>query len=301
MRTAVIGIGSNSLRMLLADVCSNELHRLKRYRKGLRVFAALDNAGNITSSMIQTACDSVKELQEAANEGDAEAVHLFATSAVRDAKNQEIFIQALEKTTGLTLEICSGECEAMLSFIGASNGGAGGVIDIGGGSTELVLGNETNIDHSISLQMGAVRLARKINIDDIPSAWQAVSLAKEVLMPYQKQFASSGINNWTGVGGTFTTMAALIQRTPWDLRDRIHGFVFTKDDAITAMEYLAPIAMSERLAMPYLQPQRADIIVHGIAILIACMMELHIDSIAVSEYGNLEGYLKMKYFQQSAH
>jgi len=98
-----------------------------------------------------------------------------------------------------------------------------------------------------------------------------------------------------GVGGTFTTTAALVQRIPWQQREKIHGFVLTQEKVGETLRFLAPMTLEERLKLDCLQPQRADIVVHGIAILLACMQTMNISSITVSEYGNLEGYLKKKY------
>ena len=140
MRVAAIGIGSNSLRMLVADVDGGRLLRLDRYREGLRVFAALDRQGNIMADMIGKACQSVETFRRQAAAQGAEQIHLFATSAVRDAANQAAFSQALLEATGLSLEICSGALEAKLSFLGATDGEPSGLIDIGGGSTEIVVG-----------------------------------------------------------------------------------------------------------------------------------------------------------------
>lgn len=128
MRVAAIGIGSNSLRMLIADVERGRLFRLDRYREGLRVFAALDRQGNITPEMTGKACRSVEAFRRQAVECGAERVHLFATSAVRDAANQEAFSKALLDATGLSLEICSGDLEARLSFIGATDGETSGLM-----------------------------------------------------------------------------------------------------------------------------------------------------------------------------
>ena len=122
MRVAAIGIGSNSLRMLVADVDGGRLLRLDRYREGLRVFAALDRQGNIVADMIGKACQSVETFRRQAVAEGAEQIHLFATSAVRDAANQAAFSQALLEATGLSLEICSGALEAKLSFLGATDG-----------------------------------------------------------------------------------------------------------------------------------------------------------------------------------
>ena len=153
MRIAAIGIGSNSLRMLLADISEGKMHRLHRFREGLRVFAALDEQKRISSEMMRKACESVAGFRKEAEAAGAEAVHLFATSAVRDAANQQEFAQALLEHTGLALDVCSGEKEARLSFLGAMEKGPTGVIDIGGGSTELVVGDEKGVSTAASVQM----------------------------------------------------------------------------------------------------------------------------------------------------
>lgn len=295
MRTAAIGIGSNSLRMLIADIEGNELHRLKRYREGLRVFAALDQNGNISDEMLAKACESVRGFVEQAHGEGAKSVHLFATSAVRDASNQAELTQRLRRETGLTLEICSGDEEAKLSFFGATGGEFSGLIDIGGGSTEIAIGCGTSLDFSVSLQMGAVRLYRVHPIQSVGDADEVVELATGVLSTCKSDVLAAPCSRWVGVGGTFTTTAALVQQIPYEQREHIHGFMLTPANVRLAMEHLAPMPYEKRLKLPYLQPQRADIVVHGIAILYACMRELRIREIMVSECGNLEGYLKQKY------
>ena len=163
MRTAAIGIGSNSLRMLLAQIDGNRLIRLERYREGLRVFAALDEQKRISGDMIAKACESVASFQKEALAQGAETVHLFATSAVRDAANQQELMQALYRATGLETDICSGDREAHLSFWGVAEQDECGMIDIGGGSTEIVVGRQRDAFAAASLQMGAVRLFRHIH------------------------------------------------------------------------------------------------------------------------------------------
>ncbi len=296
MRAAAIGIGSNSLRMLVADLKDHQLYRLKRYREGLRVFAALDDQGNIRPEMIRQACESVKAFQLEALKQGAEVIHLFATSAVRDAANQQTFSDALGKATGLELEICSGDTEANLSFWGAASSQKKcGLIDIGGGSTEIVVGQEHKIDFATSLQMGAVRLFRQIPIQCAADSEKVAALARDILHPYQKTIQQCHADEWIGVGGTFTTSTAVVQRIPWQQRENIHQFVMTQQQVKETMDFLAEMPLDQRLQLDCLQPQRADIVVHGIAILLACMRELNVASIMVSEHGNLEGYLKAKY------
>lgn len=296
MKAAAIGIGSNSLRMLVADIQAGKLVNPIRYREGLRVFAALDEYKNISREMIRKACQSVLAFKLQAIAQGAEAVHLFATSATRDAANQEELVRALEEATNLTLDICSGDEEASLSFWGAAEAGPTGMIDIGGGSTEIAVGCGRTVDDAVSLQMGAVRLYRMHPISSTDDAQRVVQMAEEILKPVRKRFnAQNKEMEWVGVGGTFTTSAALVQRIPWQQREKIHHFRMTQEKLKEAIKLLAPMPLDERLKLECLQPQRADIVVHGMSILLACMRGLNIPSIVVSEHGNLEGYLKEKY------
>ncbi len=299
MRTAVIGIGSNSLRMLLADVENGSLERRGRYREGLRVFAALDENRCIVPEMLKEASQNIDAFAKEAAAQGAEAIHLFATSAVRDAGNADEFAKAIYDKTGLTLRICSGDEEAELSFMGATNGCPSGMIDIGGGSTEIVVGDADAVHCGMSFQMGAVRLFRMFPEKGREAAMQVIDYARSLLKPYSEKYLAYPVQEWIGVGGTFTTTAAFTQRKFWDDRTNIHGFVLTRRDITEAIDMLAPMPVPQRKLLPFLQPQRADIIVHGLCILSACMQELNLEKIIVSEYGNLEGFVKKQYLNKA--
>jgi exopolyphosphatase/guanosine-5'-triphosphate,3'-diphosphate pyrophosphatase len=282
--------------MLVADVKDAQLHRVLRDREGLRVFAALDENGDIDEAMIDKACQSVAAMAKRAREHGAQAVHLFATSAVRDARNQLAFADRLLEATGLRLIVCTGDVEAKLSFLGATGPERSGMIDIGGGSTEIVIGHGEKLEYAESLQMGAVRLHRILPVGTVAEAYAAVERARAILLPEKARIlALRPPESWTGGGGTFTTSAALTQDIHWNDRQRIHGYVVSREQITRIMERLAAMPVEQRKKLPGLQPQRADIIVHGLAILFALMEDLYIERIAVSEYGNLEGYLKMAY------
>lgn len=295
MRAAAIGIGSNSLRMLIADIEQGHLKRVERYREGMRVFAALDENRCISAEMIQKACDSVAAFQREAQAQQVQQIHLFATSAVRDAANQTKLTEALFQSTGLETDICSGDREAHLSFWGVAGSDETGVIDIGGGSTEIVIGQKRDVYVSNSLQMGAVRLYREMPMVSAADGEKVTAYADELLRPVLGQYQSHHPALWVGVGGTFTTIAALVQQIPWDQRQNIHGYLLARQAVEEALCQLAPMPLEKRLLLPWIQPQRADIVPHGIAILLACMRMLNIEQIKVSEYGNLEGYVKEKY------
>jgi exopolyphosphatase / guanosine-5'-triphosphate,3'-diphosphate pyrophosphatase len=296
LRAAAIGIGSNSLRMLVADIKDAQLHRVLRDREGLRVFAALDEHGDISGDMILQACRSVGAMAEKALAMGAEEVTLFATSAVRDAHNQLEFSQRLFQATGLKLDICTGEREAELSFVGSTGLQRSGMIDIGGGSTEIVIGEGENVEFADSLQMGAVRLYRLMPIGNAGDAHAVARKAAEILEPRKNEIlALTCPKEWVGVGGTFTTAAACAQNVHWNDRERIHGYAIRREQVEHMMEQLADMPLDIRITLPCVQAQRADIIVHGLAILLCCMDELKITQITVSENGNLEGYLKLRY------
>lgn len=296
MKVAVIGIGSNSVRMLVASVAAGEIHRLRRAREGTRLFAGLDEGRNLSAEAMAKSCAAVKSMADSARAEGIENIHLFATSATRDAANQADFSALLLRETGLTLEICSGDTEAALSFFGATDGGDSGVIDIGGGSTEIIVGNGMDVRCGFSCQMGAVRLAGRLPIrdhGDLPAVQQvAADILEESLRLHPALTLPSA---WRGTGGTFTTLAAMMKGIHWTDRTYMHGTVLTKEFIQRIARDLADMPVEERKLLPGLQPNRADIIVHGICILLAVMDRLGIETITVSEYGNLDGYVKWRY------
>ena len=157
MRLACIGIGSNAIRLLIAQWTQGRLCAQRRERRGTRLFAGLVN-GALTEQSIRSSVEAVAELAVLARRDGAQEIFVFATSAVRDASNGEDFTRRAEAASGTRIEIISGEQEAVLSYIGASEGGRCGVIDIGGGSTEFTIGQDEHVLGAVSLQMGAVRM-----------------------------------------------------------------------------------------------------------------------------------------------
>jgi exopolyphosphatase/guanosine-5'-triphosphate,3'-diphosphate pyrophosphatase len=296
MRAAVIGIGSNSVRMLVADVQGGGLHQVLRDREGTRLFGGLNESGDLSRESMNHSLNAVRAMQQKAIVLNAEAIHLFATSAVRDAGNQQEFSSLIRNETGLELEICSGESEAALSFLGSTFGQRSGVIDIGGGSTEFVIGCGTKIECGVSLQMGAVRLFRLYPIYSAADLPRVLDAAKEILQDGIGTLKDVGLpENWVGVGGTSTALAGIIKGISWTEKAKLHGFCLKKEQVEEWLNRLADMSLAQRLTLPGLQPQRADIMVHGTAILAQSMRQLGIASIEVSEFGNLDGYLKQKY------
>ncbi len=299
MRAAVIGIGSNSVRMLVAENVQGEMHRISRDREGTRLFAGLDEKKCLSQASMEASCAAVKKMAQDARAQGAEEVRLFATSATRDASNRAFFAQLLHEQTGLQLEICSGDEEAALSFLGATDGGDSGVIDIGGGSTEIIVGNGLNIRCAFSCQMGAVRLFQRIPIRDHGDLEAVEQVAADILEEQLLEYPALTMpSHWRGTGGTFTTLAAMVKGIYWSDRTYMHGTVLRPEDVQRLERSLADMTLEERKRLPGLQPNRADIVVHGICILRAIMQRMRIQEITVSEYGNLDGYFKREYMMK---
>ena len=296
MKVAAIGIGSNSVRMLIAQVQDGQAVRIRRDRAGTRLFAGLDAHRNLSPSAMETTVAAVREMAESARAEGVEEIRLFATSATRDAANRDDFAALLRREAGLALEVCSGEEEAILSFLGAAGEGYCGVVDIGGGSTEIVMGEERDIRCAFSCQMGAVRLASRIPINahgDLPAV---IALADSILDHKLQEHPSLLLpTRWTGTGGTFTTLGAMIRGVHWTDRTYMHGTVLPLEEVERRAYYLADMSLPERKQIPGLQPNRADIIVHGICILLAVMRRMDMKQIVVSENGNLDGYIRDRY------
>ena len=299
MLSAVIGIGSNSVRALMAEAAGNSLERRWRDREGTRLFAGLDDEGNLSAESIRKTAGAVARMAAEARRRGAEQLDVFATSAARDAANGTVFITEIAQAAGTEPEIISGDEEARLSFLGASMAakkpGRCGVIDIGGGSTEIVTGEGENIDCAFSCQMGAVRLYQAIQLESVSDMAIAEKAATEIL---REKIAETGSfrmpESWIGTGGTFTTLAAMVKKIPWTDRTCMHGTYVTAGEIRSIGEELAEMDLEARKQLPGLQPGRADIVVHGICILLAVMNHLGIDGIMVSEWGNMDGYLRRK-------
>lgn len=302
MRAAVIGIGSNSVRSLLADVSGADFQRLWRDREGTRLFAGLDGTGNLNRDAMDKTVSAVRRMASEVRQKGAEELAIFATSAARDAANGQEFMEEVKQEAGVPLRIISGEEEAELSFLGASaalSADRCGMIDIGGGSTEIAIGTRAGIECAFSCQMGAVRLYRRLRLEHPDDMKPVEVAAAEILDEHLRSFRELELPKaWVGTGGTFTTLAAMALEQPWTDRTHVHGTSITSTEIRDIGEKLAGMKVEERIKLPGLQPSRADIVVHGICILLGVMERLGMNRITVSEWGNLDGYFH-KYFCNS--
>ncbi|MBQ2948932.1 MAG: hypothetical protein IJD94_08165 [Clostridia bacterium] len=295
MRLACIGIGSNAIRLLVAQWNEGRLCIVRRERRGTRLFAGLVD-GALTAQSIRSSVEAVAELADVARACGAQEIFVFATSAVRDASNGEEFTARAEKASATKIEIITGEQEGVLSYIGASEGGASGVIDIGGGSTEFTVGEDANVLGAVSLQMGAVRMNAQMPVVSRESYEATVERCMNLIRrDAQALLALPRRRDWTGVGGTMTTLGAMQSRVPLFEPDVCEGMTMTRSEVAAWGRKISHMAMAERRQIVGLMPHRADIIPSGIAILEAAMRCFGMTELRLSAHGNMDGFLKKKF------
>ena len=297
MRLACIGIGSNAIRLLTAEWKAGRLCVVRRERRGTRLFAGLLN-GALTNESIVASVEAVAQLAALARADGAGEVFVFATSAVRDARNAAVFTHRAQEAAGVPVEIVSGEQEAVLSFLGASEGGSCGVIDIGGGSTEFTLGDGAAILGAQSLQMGAVRMNSQQSVLSLTDYEETVLRCRRIIeRDARALLALPARAQWVGVGGTMTTLGAMERHVPLFDPATCEGMVMCAEQVAAWGSRLAAMSMEERRHVDGLMPHRADIIPSGIAILEAAMRCFGIAQLRLSAHGNMDGYLKIKFAQ----
>ena len=295
MRLACIGIGSNAIRLLTADWAQGALCVIRRERRGTRLFAGLVD-GVLTEESIRASVEAVGQLAALARRDGAGEVFVFATSAVRDAKNAEEFTTRAKEAAGACVEIISGEEEGVLSFIGASGGGRCGVIDIGGGSTEFTLGDGQQILGSLSLQMGAVRMQAQQPVLSVADYEETVLRCRRIIARDARSLlALPTREQWYGVGGTMTTLGAMERRVPLFDADTCEGMVMRAEQVAAWGRRLAAMSLDARRRVEGLMAHRADIIPSGVAILEAAMISFSMPCLHLSAHGNMDGYLKKKF------
>ena len=295
MRLACIGIGSNAIRLLIAQWTQGRLCALRRERRGTRLFAGLVN-GALTEQSIRSSVEAVAELAGLARRDGAQEIFVFATSAVRDASNGEDFTRRAEAASGTRIEIISGEQEAVLSYIGASEGGRCGVIDIGGGSTEFTIGEDEHVLGAVSLQMGAVRMNAQTPVLRCEDYEATVERCMNMIRrDAQALLSCPAAERWVGVGGTMTTLGAMQKGVPLFDARLCEGMRVPCADVCAWGRRLSRLPIADRRQIVGLMPHRADIIPSGIAILEAAMRMFGMGELTLSAHGNMDGYLKKKF------
>ncbi len=293
-RVAVIDIGTNSARLLVADVSDGRVSPVERRSNVTRLGRGVDLSGRLSAEAIEDACGAIGEYVAEIRELGLRRVDAIATSAVRDADNGSAFIAELRERFALSARILDGEEEARLTYLGAGSEHAPTaptlVVDIGGGSTELIVGVGEEISFHASLQAGVVRHTERHINSDPPTAIELESLAADVRGLIEGALAG-GVSAEAGiaVAGTPTSLAAIeMALVPYDPA-RVHEHVLALPAIQRMLSQLASAPLAERIQIPGLHADRAPTIVAGVVILVETMRAFGLEEITVSEHDILYG------------
>lgn len=294
---AAIDCGTNSTRLLVSDGVGPHRRTLDRQAIITRLGRGVHASGRLDPAAIEATIEVLRRYKESIDAHGATAVRMTATSAARDAANAAELFDAAEAAIGVRPELISGEEEGQLSFAGATAGldpadGPFLVVDIGGGSTELIVGTD-HVDVVRSLDLGCVRLTEQHLASDPPSAEELSNAIAEVTAELDDLFrelpALRSAPTVVGLAGTITTVAAVEIGLPaWD-SDAIHHFRLTRAAAEDVFRTLATESLADRIHNPGLEAARADVIVGGCCILVALFRTLGLDELLVSEADILDG------------
>jgi exopolyphosphatase/guanosine-5'-triphosphate,3'-diphosphate pyrophosphatase len=308
MRVAVVDIGTNSTRLLIADV-DRETGRIEervRHSQVTRLGEGVDSTGALSEDAIARAVDTLERYAGEIDEQGCEANLAVCTSAVRDAKNGNDFL-ARVREQGLDARILAGEEEAQLTFLGAMSDGEDGdredgdadredeptvVIDIGGGSTEFIVGRGREAGFHVSLRAGVVRMSERHIHSDPPRPEELQALARDGrgvfldgLPPNERAPVTRGI----AVAGTATSAAAIDQELdPYDPA-RVHGYELQLATVEMLLARLADMDEAERREVVGLHPDRAPTIVAGMILLSEALRAFELEQVEVSEHDILFG------------
>ncbi|GAB3395443.1 Ppx/GppA phosphatase family protein [Amycolatopsis echigonensis] len=309
-RVAAIDCGTNSIRLLVAELTPRhdgtvDLRDLHREMRIVRLGQGVDATGRLAPEALERTRAALADYTVAARRKGVEKVRMVATSATRDASNRDEFFAMTRETLGVEAEVISGDEEARLSFTGAvgeqdPDDGPFVVVDVGGGSTELVLGTwngrEAEVIAAKSVDIGCVRITERALKDDPPTADEiaaARELARGILAEAFDVVDVAKARTWIGVAGTVTTLSAVSLALPEYDSERIHLSKLTHGEIDRVAENLLAADRATRAENPVIHPGRVDVIGGGAVVVQVLAEELAArggpDQLVVSEHDILDG------------
>ena len=292
MRVAAGDIGTNSTRLLIAEVAGERVTPLERRVVVTGLGAGVDRAGRLGEAGVARTLEVLAGYAGAARQAGAAALRVVATAAVRAAEDREEFLDRAAAALGVRPEVISGEEEAVLSFEGATSGLVGPapylVIDVGGGSTEFVFGTAApDLAHSVDL--GSRRLTERC-LPGRPAGPAAVEAARRAAAAAFAAVGLPGIpGTVVGVGGTYTALAAIALGLPAYDPERVHGAVVTLGGLDALVARLAGMSLAAIAALPSLDPARAPVLLGGAVVGAEALRRSGRDEVVVSEADLLDG------------
>lgn len=305
-RVAAIDCGTNSIRLLVADVdpSTGELVDLDRRMTIVRLGQGVDRTGRLAPEALERTFAACRDYAAIIKEHGAERLRFVATSASRDAENRDEFVRGVMDILGVEPEVVTGDQEAEFSFTGATKELVGRedlhrpylVVDIGGGSTEFVVGEE-HVRAARSVDVGCVRmterhLVRDGVVSDPPSEQQIAAMRADIeaaLDLAEETVPLREARTLVGLAGSVTTVSAIAQNLPEYDSARIHHSRITHDQVREITDWLLRSTHAERATVPSMHPGRVDVIAAGALVLLAVMERVGAEDVVVSEHDILDG------------
>jgi exopolyphosphatase / guanosine-5'-triphosphate,3'-diphosphate pyrophosphatase len=299
MRRAVVDIGTNSVKLLVADVEGETVLPLMEKSEQTRLGQGLFEGRKLQSSAISRTVQAVQRFAEEARSFGPASIQVLATSAARDATNQHQFLEAIRQASGLETRIISGDQEADWVFLGVTTdprfqSGPLMILDVGGGSSEFIAGSGRKQWFRNSLQLGTVRLLERIAISD-PPAMAEWKWLKDTIGSFLKQELAGTLQHTltrrekpiplVGTGGTATILARIELGLETFVREKIESVTITLDRLEEIRAQLWSLPLAERRRIPGLPPNRADVILAGVAIYHALMNLFELPALQISTRG----------------
>ncbi len=300
MRLAAVDLGSNSTRLLIADLDDDgRIHELARRATVTRLGHGVERTGRLDPAAVDRVVDELVVIRELLDRHEVERTVGVLTSAVRDAEDGAALLATVRDRFGIDARTIPGEREAQLTFQGATSGRPDdgrpvAVVDVGGGSTEIAVGRAGALDFRVSLQAGVVRQSERHVHHDPPEHDELTAMGDDVraiLTAAVPEEVRAGVGTVIGVAGTATSCAAIAQELePYDPA-RVHGYPLTLAEIEEQLARLAQMTEAERRTVPGLHPDRAPTIVAGCVLLATALRAFDVRRCEVSEQDILEGAL----------
>ena len=292
----MIDIGTNSTRLMVADVADSRVSVVKRRSTVTRLGRGVDHSRQLSSEGIEAVCETIADYLRLIGDLAAEEILVIATSAVRDAANGSAFVAELRERFDLNAQVIDGDEEARLTYLGCTSERDGDerlvVIDVGGGSTELVIGKGPDPLFHTSLQAGVVRHTERMLASDPPTASELEELSSDIHKLVTEALEDqdlSEIDAAVAVAGTSTSLASVdLELDPYDPL-AVEGYLLPMTVIQHWLSQLASMELEKRRQVVGLHPDRAGAIVAGIVILIEVMRAFSLEEIEVSEHDILYG------------
>jgi exopolyphosphatase/guanosine-5'-triphosphate,3'-diphosphate pyrophosphatase len=292
----VIDIGTNSTRLLVGDVRGADVVTIDRRTRVTRLGRGVDHSGRLSGEAMEAVCETVADYVDVIAELGVERVSVVATSAVRDAENGQAFIAELRERFDLNAEVFDGDLEARTTYLGTTAAWTGDevllVADIGGGSTELIVGRGREPIFHRSLQAGVVRHTERLLTSDPPSTADLENLAGDIHRLIREAVDGANlppVDLGIAVAGTPASLVAIdLALEPYD-SEAVEGHVLSLATIQRWLSRLAAMPLEERKQVTGLHPDRARAIVAGVVILIEIMRAFGLDEVEVSEHDILYG------------